>query len=261
VQERAAAEAQREALKLAMQAVQLLKLQLFDLAERAETARLHAEQLTQKVEEAVASAEAAGKEAERLRDARQEPERKTVEVPSPEVPQPGPKRQPEPKWNAPEEAAKARVIRVGPSELAAPGGIRAGAPALARALELAAAETQSGSPSIESSTPEQFAAVQGNQLLTGPISWEDRRSSRRVHVKTRARIRHPRSSEVIQPVDVSRKGLCFESDTLYELNSRVWVALHYRHDDVDLMETPSRIVRVSVSGSGNAHSYGVKFEN
>ncbi len=75
----------------------------------------------------------------------------------------------------------------------------------------------------------------------------ERRTARRIFVRTQARIRRPSSSEVVAPVDVSRGGICFESRASYELDEVVWVAMHFR-EDAEHLETPSRIVRVSPGG-------------
>lgn len=96
------------------------------------------------------------------------------------------------------------------------------------------------------------------RFLTGPLSVSDNRFSRRVRVKTRARIRRPGSSEVVEPVDLSRSGVCFKSALSYEVDSTVWVSMHYRDNDPGLIETRTRIVRV-VQGPGGALFYGAKF--
>ena len=91
------------------------------------------------------------------------------------------------------------------------------------------------------------------------IPWSERRTARRIYVRTQARVRRPSSSEVVAPVNVSRGGICFESRASYELGEVVWVAMHFR-EDAQHLETPSRIVRVSPGAKGDAYSYGVKFE-
>ena len=40
----------------------------------------------------------------------------------------------------------------------------------------------------------------------------------------------------------------------------VWVALHYQEDMPDLLETPSRVVRIIPRGDGAPVRYGVHFE-
>ncbi len=98
------------------------------------------------------------------------------------------------------------------------------------------------------------------RFLTGPLSARDNRFSRRVRVKTRARIRRPGSSEIVEPFDLSRSGVSFRSTLWYEVDSTVWVSMHYREDDPGLIETRTRIVRaVRCPGDGLYH-YGATFE-
>jgi len=94
--------------------------------------------------------------------------------------------------------------------------------------------------------------------VPAPISWADRRGSRRISLRTRARIRRAASSEIVAPINVSRGGICFESRAAYELDEVIWVAMHFREGEQP-METPSRIVRITrVEGAG--YNYGVSFE-
>ena len=104
-------------------------------------------------------------------------------------------------------------------------------------------------------TTQQFAAG-----FSGNVRWDERRTTRRLHVRTRARIRRPDLVEILEPINVSRRGLCFESDYSYELNSMVWVALQYQEDMPDLLETPSRVVRIIPRENGVPVRYGVHFE-
>ena len=120
------------------------------------------------------------------------------------------------------------------------------------AESVAAAGARRG-PSL--TTTQQFAAG-----FSGNVRWDDRRTTRRLHVRTRARIRRPDLVEILEPINVSRRGLCFESDYSYELNSMVWVALHYQEDMPDLLETPSRVVRIIPRENGAPVRYGVHFE-
>jgi uncharacterized protein (DUF3084 family) len=91
-----------------------------------------------------------------------------------------------------------------------------------------------------------------------PISWSDRRGSRRIQLRTRARIRRAASSEIVAPINVSRGGIAFESRAAYELDEVIWVAMHFREGEQP-METPSRIVRITrVETAG--YNYGVSFE-
>jgi hypothetical protein len=89
------------------------------------------------------------------------------------------------------------------------------------------------------------------------INWAERRSSRRIHMKTRARVRRPDNrSEIVAPLNVSRGGIAFESVQKYSLDDRIQVALHYREGE-QALETLGSIVRVS--SRGQTAEYGVKF--
>jgi hypothetical protein len=89
------------------------------------------------------------------------------------------------------------------------------------------------------------------------INWAERRSSRRIQMKTRARVRRPDNrSEIVAPLNVSRGGIAFESAQQYLLDDRIQVALHYREGEQPL-ETLGSIVRVS--SRGQMAEYGVKF--
>lgn len=91
-----------------------------------------------------------------------------------------------------------------------------------------------------------------------PINWADRRSSRRIQMKTRARVRRQNDmTEVVAPLNVSKGGVGFESRLSYSLDEIVFVALHYREGG-EALETSGTIVRVS-KRSG-AFEYGVRYE-
>jgi hypothetical protein len=90
-----------------------------------------------------------------------------------------------------------------------------------------------------------------------PINWAERRSSRRIQMKTRARVRRPDNrTEIVSPLNVSRGGIAFETAQQYGLDEMIQVALHYREGEQPL-ETLGSIVRVSPRGSTT--EYGVKF--
>ncbi len=91
-------------------------------------------------------------------------------------------------------------------------------------------------------------------------SGAERRTSRRIYLKTRARVRRAGSSEVVEPVNVSRGGICFESRASYELDEVIWVSMHYRDGDKSPLETTSRIVRVSRAAGDKPTNYGVSFQ-
>jgi hypothetical protein len=90
-----------------------------------------------------------------------------------------------------------------------------------------------------------------------PINWAEKRTSRRIQMKTRARVRRPDGRvEIVSPLNVSRGGIAFESAVEYTLDERIKVAMHYREGEEPL-ETAGVIVRV-IPGA-NAKDYGVKF--
>ena len=139
-----------------------------------------------------------------------------------------------------------------PAATAPPAEAPVAAEPVVTAESVVAAGARRG-PSL--TTTQQFVAG-----FSGHVRWDDRRTTRRIHVRTRARIRRPDLVEILEPINVSRRGLCFESDHSYELNSMVWVALHYQEDMPDLLETPSRVVRIIPRGDGAPVRYGVHFE-
>ena len=92
---------------------------------------------------------------------------------------------------------------------------------------------------------------------------KEHRRSRRIGMKTRVRIRRESGSEteVLEPVNVSRGGVSFESTRQYDLHEIVWVQMHYDPNlpDGGGMETRSLIVRAVPLPRWDAFSYGVKF--
>jgi hypothetical protein len=90
-------------------------------------------------------------------------------------------------------------------------------------------------------------------------NWSERRTSRRIQMKTRARVRRPDGRmEIVAPQNVSRGGIAFESSMAYALDDRVRVAMHYREGE-DVLEVNGVIVRVSPGGA-TVNAYGVRFE-
>jgi hypothetical protein len=117
-----------------------------------------------------------------------------------------------------------------------------------------AAPTAAVAPPPPVPPPEAAAAAEA----APPVSWADRRGSRRIALRTRARIRRTAASEIVTPINVSRGGICFESRAAYELDEVIWVGMHYREGEQPL-ETPSRVVRITrMEGAG--YNYGVSFE-
>jgi hypothetical protein len=89
------------------------------------------------------------------------------------------------------------------------------------------------------------------------VSWTEKRASRRIYMKTRARIRRAGNRfEIVAPLDVSRDGICFTSPHRYALHETIRVALHYQDEEAPL-ETPASIVRVAQREQ--AWEYGVRF--
>jgi len=89
------------------------------------------------------------------------------------------------------------------------------------------------------------------------INWAEKRGSRRIQMKTRARIRRPDNRiEIVAPVNVSRGGIAFETAQQYALDELVQVALHYREGE-EALETLGSIVRVTPRGPTS--ECGVKF--
>ncbi|GEM_PF-5182851 len=95
------------------------------------------------------------------------------------------------------------------------------------------------------------------EVAAPPINWAEKRGSRRIQMKTRARVRRTNnSSEIVAPLNVSRGGIAFESRQEYALDEMIQVAMHYREGEQPL-ETLGSIVRVTPNAS--AKEYGVKF--
>jgi len=129
---------------------------------------------------------------------------------------------------------------------------------------------------------------------TSEPSGAERRTSRRIQMKTRVRIRRDsdNASEVLEPVNVSRGGLGFESCRRFALHETLWVTMHYQPGSGDTqarsasrfagkskalaldaagkskalaldvaaeMETKSIIVRAAAMANNTDFSYGLKF--
>ncbi len=84
----------------------------------------------------------------------------------------------------------------------------------------------------------------------------ERRTSRRIQMKTKIRVRYGKTLEVVEPTNVSKGGVGFESQRTYALHEIVFVTMHYQ-PETDQMETRSIIVRAAPLREGT--SYGVKF--
>jgi hypothetical protein len=84
----------------------------------------------------------------------------------------------------------------------------------------------------------------------------EKRSSRRIYINARARIRRTDGrTEIVATLDASRDGLAFQSKQQYSLGELLQVAMHYR-DGEEPIETPGCIVRVTPRAPRS--EYGVK---
>jgi len=102
------------------------------------------------------------------------------------------------------------------------------------------------------------AAPPAAAAAAAPVNWADRRSSRRIQMKTRARVRRKNDmTEVVAPLNVSKGGVAFESRLSYDLDEVIFVALHYREGG-EALETPGSVVRVSKRAG--AFEYGVRYQ-
>ena len=130
--------------------------------------------------------------------------------------------------------------------LFAPAVAAAPAPAAAAATGVATGVARAPERSPEPSGPEP--------------SGKDRRVSRRIQMRTRARVRREADnvSEVLEPTNVSRGGIGFQSTKRFALNEIIFVIMHYQ-PGAEEMETRSMIVRASALRGSTEFSYGVKF--
>lgn len=92
---------------------------------------------------------------------------------------------------------------------------------------------------------------------------KERRIARRIAMKTKVRVRRDNADEfeIVEPLNVSRGGVGFESIHEYQLDEIIWVIVHYEPDkpDSEQIETRSTIVRVVPLKKWDAFSYGVQF--
>ena len=235
---------QQEAMAVALRAAQSLHRELEEMADRAVLVRDRAKKLTREAADACARAAACASDLQALRADKKGTDQKLVEA-----------RRHLRQAEAAFAAVRADVARAAAASrpaTAQPAEAPVAAEPVVTAEPVVAAGARRG-PSL--TTTQQFVAG-----FSGHVRWDDRRTTRRIHVRTRARIRRPDLVEILEPINVSRRGLCFESDHSYELNSMVWVALHYQEDMPDLLETPSRVVRIIPRGDGAPVRYGVHFE-
>lgn len=97
-------------------------------------------------------------------------------------------------------------------------------------------------------------------MAVEPPTGMERRQSRRIFMRTRVRIRRDPGGQVelIDPINVSRGGIGFDSDLRYTLHETVWATMHYQPGTSE-METRALIVRAAPLPDGKNFSYGLKF--
>ena len=271
---------QQEAMAVALRAAQSLRRELDEMADRAVLVRDRAKKLTREAADACARAAACTSDLQALRADKKGADQKLVEArchlkqaeaafaavraevaraaAKPPAATAQPAEAPVAAEPVPEPVLAAGPVpepvmaAEPPAATAPPAEAPVAADPVAAAEPVTAAGARRG-PSL--TTTQQFVAG-----FSGNVRWDDRRTTRRIHVRTRARIRRPDLVEILEPINGSRRGLCFESDYSYELNSMVWVALHYQEDMPDILETPSRVVRIIPRENGAPVRYGVHFE-
>jgi hypothetical protein len=133
--------------------------------------------------------------------------------------------------------------------------VSAAPPAMAAVAPAPVASPQPPVPAIpEPPAPAETAAEVPE--LAGP----ERRTSRRIQMKTKVRIRRDSDNvaEILEPLNISRGGVGFLSCKRFALHETVWVIMHYRSDSTD-MEMKSMIVRAASVANSTDFSYGLKF--
>jgi len=104
------------------------------------------------------------------------------------------------------------------------------------------------------------AAAAPAPVAVPELTGKERRTSRRIQMKTRARVRRESDNltEILEPVNVSRGGIGFLSPKRFALHETVWITMHYQADSTE-METKAIIVRAAPIAASVDFSYGVKF--
>jgi hypothetical protein len=125
----------------------------------------------------------------------------------------------------------------------------------------AAAAHGSAAPSAPIAPPAAPLAVPAGG--EAPAEGAERRRSRRIQMRTRARIRRQSdgSAEVLEPVNVSRGGIGFRSSRLYALHEKISVNMHFQPNqpESEISESRGMIVRAVAETGTQLYSYGVKF--
>lgn len=91
---------------------------------------------------------------------------------------------------------------------------------------------------------------------------KESRRAQRVSWNTLIRVRRDSQAEaeVLQPLDLSRGGVGFQSAQEYQLGELVYIALHYDPEQPDAaIESASRIVRIERLPEWSAFQYGAQF--
>jgi hypothetical protein len=147
---------------------------------------------------------------------------------------------------------------------------------LAVAPETMAATAAAAAPSRRSAPPDSPAVAHAETVAEAPVlSGPERRTSRRIQMKTRVRIRRDAErdsesvAEVLEPLNLSRGGVGFQSSKRFALHETVWVTMHYQPgsaeskalaaDGAAEMETKAIIVRAAPLADGAEFSYGLRF--
>jgi hypothetical protein len=125
----------------------------------------------------------------------------------------------------------------------------------------AAATHYSAAPSAPIAAP--AAPVAAPPAGEAAAEGAERRKSRRIQMRTRARVRRDSdgSAEVLEPVNVSRGGIGFRSSRLYAMHEKITVNMHYQPEQPEaaLIHTRGIIVRAVAETGTQLYSYGVKF--
>ena len=79
-------------------------------------------------------------------------------------------------------------------------------------------------------------------------------------MKTRVRIRREPgpTTEVLEPLDLSKGGISFQSPKRFALHEIIWVSMHYQ-PGFSTIAVRSQIVRAAPIPQSAEFSYGVKF--
>jgi hypothetical protein len=181
-----------------------------------------------------------------------------------------------------ERPVHALLLGCAPQAVAAAAALESSAPSTATPPP--APSRQSTPPDSPAAPAMAVAAVETTSVeAASELSGAERRTSRRIQMKTRVRIRRDSDNvcEVLEPVNVSRGGLGFQSCKRFALHETVWATMHYQPgsdgipaksasrlagrskalalDAAAEIETKSIIVRAAAMANSIEFSYGLKF--